>query len=194
MKSDYPRAWRYAFFDIFGDCSVTIPSCVECCWPWILTVLAQKAKFFPIGGNVTCFLIIITLLVIIRVSIEFGMNLFSVLFGKQICESRTDSPDNELSTECAIAYSVEVIGAIASVGICYIVFMLRNEIRRQRNIGTVCLPSNVEDAAAAFCCTPCTILQTSREVDATSGLSYCVFSDSDEQQTNTNGHTNTLMV
>ena len=123
MSNDYPRAWRYAFFDIFSDCSVTIPSCIECCWPWLLTAIAQKAKFFPFGGNARCFIFIVTLLVIIRVSIEFGMNVFSILFSRQLCNDRDGVSDNKMSTECAIAYVIEVVGVIVSVSLGYVVFI-----------------------------------------------------------------------
>lgn len=168
--------WRYAFCDIFGDCSVTIPAAIECLWPWLLTDVAVALRYFPpaIGRTKRTFFLTLLFAVFVGAGASLGVEVINEVCASQWMESdRVGLLERDSTDECdllvAVRFLLGLISSLLSLLICYAIFLLR---RRARQIKGMYL-ADAEDAILSCLCPCCTIIQTSREVDVGPEVAYC---------------------
>jgi hypothetical protein len=166
---------------------VTIPSALECLWPWLMTDIAAKAAYYPIGGSKRTFFCMLLFAVLCGVIAQVGMGaLRAACYEGESLPEETSSYASDTTEESwsdsdgctalrGVWSALSLLSSAASLLLCFVLFLLRQRIRRLRNISptTGQCPSGVEDALLSCACPCCALMQLGREVDSGDSVTYC---------------------
>lgn len=153
-EAENVKLWKRPVWDVCGrDGGLIFTSACTCAWPWSLTAIGSKLRFYPYTSRRHSFFCLMLFLVALHYVADSVANVM-------MAQSNTLEKQDE-ADEYEIIYGIlGLLMSLTGMAICFAIVQLRVKTRQNQKIEGHIL----DDACCSCCCPCCVVLQMGREM------------------------------